>query len=110
MSYAGARSSPKLVRPAKHGRAQPVATMVWARFNGTRSGKRYHGTLVTPTGGYGSACQFTFLNDTGVETLLYEGDYVFLVECPSWLLSNPLWSIGGGTKYVGLLSPYAAWR
>jgi hypothetical protein len=74
--------------------------IVIAKFDGTRTSKRYTGHLWS--GSQGAAVQWIFLNDPGVGALLSANEYVEVFAAPTWLASDA--SFGAvatyGEKYI----------
>lgn len=79
-----------------------------ARFDGTRTSKRYTGHLWT--GSQGAAIQWLFMNDPGIDSLIGANEYVEVFSAPTWLASDAAYGDVStyGQKYIARLSPWAA--
>jgi len=70
--------------------SQPSKTL-FAKFTGSRNGKRYTGRLVNDDGSLGANIQWIFDggNDPGTADVIDAGAYVKVRKAPAWLASNP---------------------
>ena len=82
--------------------SQPSKTL-FAKFTGSRNGKRYTGRLVNDDGSLGANIQWIFDggNDPGTADVIDAGAYVKVRKAPAWLASNPAYGAVGtyGEKY-----------
>lgn len=77
-----------------------------AKFDGTRTGKRYTGHIWADDGTQGDAIQWLFDwgNDVGTSSVIGANEYVQVVKCPTWLETNAAYGTVAtyGEKYVAV--------
>jgi len=82
--------------------SSPSKTL-FAKFTGTRTGKRYTGRLVNDDGSLGANIQWLFDggNDPGTANIIDANAYVKVRKAPAWLASNPAYGAVAtyGEKY-----------
>jgi len=94
-------------RSARPPKAQQSSlTLAVAKFDGTRTGKRYTGHLWTDAGSQGTAIQWIFDcgNDPGTSSVIGANEYVQVVTCPTWLKTNAAFGSVAtyGEKYIAI--------
>jgi WD40 repeat protein len=90
--------------------AVPLASgQIIAKWDSTRTGKKYKGHIWT--GSQGAAIQWLFDwgNDPGTADIIDAGDFVQVIKCPAWLADHASFGTvaADGDKYIAIAPIWA---